>query len=158
MKTIILITILFVASSIYSQSVLTLGSGTTLGVLSGADMCANVINGSAFVYGGGTLCGGLVSVDPVASSEIPQAFDLLQNYPNPFNPVTVIKYQLPQSAYTSIKLFDQLGREARVLYEGEHQAGYYQLSIDGRNLASGIYFCKLSAGNFTKVIKMMLVK
>jgi hypothetical protein len=101
--------------------------------------------------------GSITNVQPV-SNNIPEEFSLSQNYPNPFNPVTLIKYQLPQSAYTSIKLYDQLGREARVLYEGEHQAGYYQLSIDGRNLASGIYFCRIETEGFSKVIKMSLIK
>src|SRR5688572_6372522 len=113
---------------VYSQSLLTLSPGTSLGVLNGADLCANSIGGGGILYGSGTICGGIVSVDPtVSSNELPQSFDMLQNYPNPFNPVTVIKYQIPQAAYISIKLYDQLGREALELYEGNEQAGYYQL-------------------------------
>jgi Secretion system C-terminal sorting domain len=158
MKTIILITILCISSSICSQSSLSLGAGTSMGVTTGANLCANVINGSGILYGGGTICGGLVAIEPVTSVEMPQTFDLLQNYPNPFNPVTVIKYQLPQAAYVSIKLYDQLGKVVKVLYEGEQQTGYYEASVDGKDLASGIYFCRLNAGNFSKVIKMMLVK
>lgn len=158
MKTIIIITILCISSSISSQSALTLGAGTSMGITTGANLCANVINGPGILYGGGTICGGLVAIEPVTSAEIPQTFDMLQNYPNPFNPITVIKYQLPQATYVSIKLYDQLGRETLRMYEGEHQAGYYQLTVDGKDLASGIYFCRLTSEGFTKVIKMLLVK
>jgi len=114
-------------------------------------------NGGENIYYKRDPSGNTVSVTGNGSG-IPQEFSVSQNYPNPFNPVTTINYQIPDKNYVTIKLYDQLGREAQVLYEGEHQAGYYQLSVEGRNLATGIYFCKLSAGNFTKVIKMMLVK
>ncbi len=89
---------------------------------------------------------------------VPTDFSVSQNYPNPFNPVTVIKYQLPQAAYVSVMLYDQLGRETMALYSGENQAGYYQLTVNGTNLASGIYYCRLIAGNYTKIIKMSLIK
>jgi hypothetical protein len=158
MKTIILITILCISSSVSSQSALTLDAGTSMGVLTGANLCANVINGPGILYGGGTICGGLVAIDPVISAEIPQTFDILQNYPNPFNPVTVIKYQIPNAAYLTIKLYDQLGRETATLYEGQQQTGYYQATVDGTNLASGIYYCRFTTGSFTKIIKMLMVK
>ncbi len=158
MKTIILITFLFVSYVSNSQSVLTLSTGTTLGVLNGADMCANVFNGSSLIYGGGTLCGGLVAVDPITANELPGTFNMSQNYPNPFNPVTVVKFQLPQAAFVIVMLYDQLGRETMSLYSGENQAGYYQLTVDGTNLSSGIYYCRLIAGNYTKIIKMSLIK
>jgi len=158
MKTIILITILCISSSVYTQSALTLGAGTSMGVTTGANLCANVINGSGILYGGGTICGGLVAVEPITSLEIPQTFDMLQNYPNPFNPVTVIKYQIPNASYLTIKMYDQLGRETATLYEGEQETGYYQATVDGTNLASGIYYCRLTSEGFTKVIKMLLIK
>jgi hypothetical protein len=108
----------------------------------------------------------LVAIEAVVSSELPSSFDLIQNYPNPFNPVTVIKYQIPKAAYVSIILYDQLGREAAVLHAGDQQAGYYQATVDGTNLASGIYFCRINAADpsagsgqsYSKVIKMSLIK
>jgi len=158
MKTLILTVLLLIAASASSQSVLTLGSGTSMGVLTGADLCANIINGSGIYYGGGYFCGGLVGADPAASNELPAVFNMSQNYPNPFNPVTMIKYQLPKAGFVAIKLYDQLGRVTGTLYEGNRQAGYYQLSVDGSNLASGIYFCRITTDDFTKVIKMSLIK
>lgn len=158
MKTIILITILCISSSVSSQSSLSLGAGTSMGVTTGANLCANVINGPGTLYGGGTICGGIVAVEPVVSNELPTSFEMFQNYPNPFNPVTVIKYQIPKATHLTIKLYDQLGRELGLLYDGDQQSGYYQATVDGTNLASGIYYCSLNAGEFSKVIKMILVK
>lgn len=165
MKTIILLTILSIAVSINSQSVLTLGTGTTLGVLSGTDLCSNTINGSGVIYGGGTICGGLVSVEPIAENELPQTFAISQNYPNPFNPNTVINYQIPNSSYVSIKVYDQIGREVYDLFEGEQNAGFYRITLDGTNLASGIYYYRITAysgsnreSSFTNTKKMSLIK
>ena len=158
MKKLIILTILLFTAIASSQSVLTLGTGTSMGVLTGANLCVTVINGSGILYGGGGICGGLVAVDPVASTELPETFNMSQNYPNPFNPVTVIKYQIPEATYLTIKLYDQLGKELGILYEGEQQAGFYQATVDGRNLASGIYFCRLTSVGFTRVIKMSLIK
>src|SRR5438876_5376778 len=141
-----------------AQSVLTLGSGTSMGILTGADLCANIINGSGILYGGGTICGGLVGIEPVTEPVLPQSFDISQNYPNPFNPATTVKYQIPKQAYVSLKLYDALGRETAVLFEGEQAAGYYRAVVDGTNLASGLYFFKITAGDFSKVIKMNLIK
>ena len=164
-RILIILTILLLTGAVNGQSVLTLGTGTSMGVLTGADLCASIFNGSGILYGGGNICGVLVTVEPKASNELPVNFDIFQNYPNPFNPATVIKYQLPGSNSVSIKLYDQLGREVGLLYEGIQQAGIYQLAVDGTNLASGIYFCRitagqvgLSTGDFTKVIKMSLIK
>ncbi len=158
MKTLIILTVLLLTASANSQSVLTLGPGTSLGVLTGTNLCADIINGTGILYGNGTICGVLVAIDPVVSNELPSSFDMSQNYPNPFNPVSTIKYQLPKANFVTIKLYDQLGKEAGILYEGNQQAGYYQLSVDGTNLASGIYFCRINAADYSKVIKMSLIK
>jgi hypothetical protein len=157
-KTLVFFILLLLTEAVYSQSVLTLGSGTSMGVLTGADLCANILNGPGIYYGGGNMCGVLVAVEPITSNELPTSFEIFQNYPNPFNPATMIKYQLPYSTSVSIKLYDQLGREVGLLYEGNQQAGYYQLTVDGKNLASGIYYCRINAADYSKVIKMSLIK
>jgi hypothetical protein len=136
---------------------MTLASGTSMGVSPGARLCADIINGTGILYGGGNICGGLVAVEP-AANELPAAFEIQQNYPNPFNPSTQVKYQIPMASYVSMKLYDQLGREVMVIQEGNQQAGYYQLTIDGSALASGIYFCRINAAEYSSVIKMSLIK
>ncbi len=165
MKKLILLIILSLTVSANSQSVLTLGTGTSLGVLSGTDICANIIGGTGILYGSGTICGGLLSVETIASNELPTSFDMSQNYPNPFNPNTVINYQIPNSSYVSIKVYDQLGREVYDLFEGEQNAGFYRITFDGTNLASGIYYYRITAysgsnrvSSFTNTKKMSLIK
>jgi hypothetical protein len=155
---ILMFLLLAVAGFTRGQSVLTLGAGTSLGVFAGADLCVNIINTSGNIYGGGTMCGGVMVVEPLASGETPSSFELFQNYPNPFNPFTVIKYQMPRASYVSIKIYDELGKVAATVYEGNQHAGYFQATVDGSELASGIYFCKITAGDFSKVIKMSLIK
>jgi len=89
-------------------------------------------------------------------------YKLYQNYPNPFNPVTKIKYQVPLSIGGSgvviLKVFDILGKEIAVLVNQKQNAGTYEVTFDGSNLSSGIYFYKLVAGNFTAVKRMVLFK
>jgi hypothetical protein len=158
MKTLIIIAFLLLTVAAKSQSVLTLGSDASMGVLTGANLCVDVINGAGFLYGGGFICGGLVGIEPVFANELPTSFDMLQNYPNPFNPSTLLRYQLPKAGLVTVMLYDGIGREVRVLQAGRQQAGYYQLTIDGTNLASGLYFCRITASGFTKTIKMLMVK
>jgi len=95
----------------------------------------------------------------ITSTEIPKIYSLLQNYPNPFNPVTNIKFGLPKTSVVSLKVFDILGREIANLVNNESlQAGSYLFDFDASNLPSGIYYYKLSAGEFSDVKKMVLVK
>ncbi|NOS85438.1 MAG: T9SS type A sorting domain-containing protein [Ignavibacteria bacterium] len=157
MKTIVISLLFVFIFPVSSQSVLTLDAGTTLGVLTGTDFCANIITGNGILYGSGNICGGLVSVQQ-NTSEIPASFELFQNYPNPFNPVTLIKYQIPANSFVSLKLYDQLGREALEIFEGEQNAGYYSIQINAGGLSSGIYYLKVSYGGNFKAIKISLIK
>ena len=83
---------------------------------------------------------------------------MLQNYPNPFNPSTTIKFQIPNSSFVNLKVYDVLGNEVATLVNEEKPAGTYQLSFDASNLSSGIYFYKLQAGNIVETKKMILLK
>lgn len=89
---------------------------------------------------------------------IPTAYELRQNYPNPFNPVTKIKFDIPQQSPVSIKLYDIIGNEIGVIYSGELSPGYYEAEFNASNYASGVYFYRIDAGNFTSVKRMVLVK
>jgi hypothetical protein len=93
-----------------------------------------------------------------SGSDIPKDLSVSQNYPNPFNPVTMINYQLPKAGNVTIKLYDQLGRESGTLFDGSRQAGSYMVTVDGANLASGIYYCRINTADNSKVIKMSLIK
>lgn len=87
-------------------------------------------------------------------------FNLLQNYPNPFNPSTTIEYSLKNNAHVKISLFNQLGSEAAVLYEGDRTAGQHsvKLSAEMYNLASGVYFYSIKAGDYCETKKLTLLK
>jgi len=93
---------------------------------------------------------------------VPSKFDLTQNYPNPFNPSTKINYELPFDSKVAIKVFDITGREMASIVNQVQVAGYYTANFNGANLSSGIYFYTINAEggsqNFTKTLKMMLIK
>jgi len=99
----------------------------------------------------------LTGIQPI-SGKVPDKFSLLQNYPNPFNPSTNIKYQIPKNSYVTLKVFDVLGREVMTLVSEKQNAGSYEVSFDGSNFSSGVYFYKLTAENYDEVKKMLLVK
>jgi len=99
-----------------------------------------------------------VGVDESPSDLLPASFELYQNYPNPFNPETIIEFQVLNTTPVSIKVYDLIGREVAILVDEVKQTGVYQVSFDGENLASGIYFYNMIAGDFSSVKKMNLLK
>jgi len=91
-------------------------------------------------------------------SEIPVEFALRQNYPNPFNPTTTIHFSIPTSVFVSLKVYNLLGQEvATVVHEGL-PAGRYSRVFDVGELPSGVYFYRLTAGEFSETKRMMLLK
>ena len=98
-----------------------------------------------------------VGITPIGST-IPEKFSLSQNYPNPFNPVSNIKFDIPKSSFVKIIVYDATGREAEVLVNQQLQPGSYNTVFDGAILSSGIYFYKITAGEFFETKKMMLIK
>jgi len=88
----------------------------------------------------------------------PATYSLSQNYPNPFNPTTVISYQLPTAAIVRLVVYDLIGREVAVLVDEMKNAGTYEVRFDGSNLASGVYFYRIQAGDFTKARRLLLLK
>ncbi|WP_340102761.1 T9SS type A sorting domain-containing protein [Rhodohalobacter sp. 8-1] len=93
-----------------------------------------------------------------ATDETPAIYSLDQNYPNPFNPSTVIQYSLPEATDVTLAVYDMLGREVVSLVDGQKSAGNYEVSFSAGNLSSGIYFYRLTTGNFTKIRSMTFVK
>ena len=91
------------------------------------------------------------------SGEIAENFYLYQNYPNPFNPVTTIKYEIPNDAGVTIKIYDLLGKEIFIFNEFK-KAGRYELNFDGSKFSSGIYIYELHSGYFSDSKKMVLLK
>jgi len=108
----------------------------------------------------------IVSVNNI-SNVIPEKFSLQQNYPNPFNPSTKIKFDIipllrgvgdARGVFTSLKVYDLLGKEVATLVNEQLKPGTYEVTFDGANLSSGIYYYKLSSGDFIQTKKMVLMK
>jgi hypothetical protein len=102
---------------------------------------------------------GIESLDVSQSdSKVPSDFVLHQNYPNPFNPKTNIGFQVADNGLVTLRVYDMLGREVVTLVNEKKQAGSYEVEFNASNLASGVYFYKLAAGNFSAVKKLILMK
>ncbi|PIW69236.1 MAG: peptidase S8, partial [Ignavibacteriales bacterium CG12_big_fil_rev_8_21_14_0_65_30_8] len=82
----------------------------------------------------------------------------LDNFPNPFNPSTIIQYQIKESGFVSIKVYDYLGREVAVLINKDQPSGIYLVTFDASNLSSGVYLYTIDAKDFHKVKKMILLR
>jgi hypothetical protein len=91
-------------------------------------------------------------------STVPSEYKLYQNYPNPFNPSTNIRYQITNSKFVTLKVFNILGKEIATLVNEKQSAGTYEVTFDGGSLPSGIYFYRLQTGDFSEVKKMVLIK
>ena len=156
--------------------------------LRGADMpqaksisTATVLkDGSVLVVGGDTSGSMAIRYIPdttlvgikTTSGELPTEFYLYQNYPNPFNPTTTIKYSVPTSSplakgrteegFVTLKVYDVLGREITTLVNEKQSPGIYTVTFNAKSasgeLPSGLYFYKLTAGDFSHTKKMLLLK
>jgi hypothetical protein len=104
-----------------------------------------------------TLFRGVV-VSVAEQAGVPTEFSLFQNYPNPFNPTTVIAYDLPRESQVLLMIFNALGQNVATLVSSGQRPGHYSVHFDGRRLASGVYLCRLQAGDFVQTRKLLLLK
>ncbi len=118
------------------------------------------LSGTPFIGSGVWRCltSKLVTGVDERNNRILSNFNLLQNFPNPFNPTTVITYQLPMNTLVTLKVYDALGRLVRTLVNENQTAGTHSVTFNASNLSSGVYFYRLSAGNFVSTKKLMLIK
>ena len=89
---------------------------------------------------------------------IAKEFKLHQNYPNPFNPSTTIEFSLPKSEFVELKVFNILGKKVAIIVSKNLNQGNHTYTFDGKNLASGIYYYQLVAGDYREVKKMILLR
>lgn len=104
------------------------------------------------------VCDVAVSVKETLGKGEPAEFSLLQNYPNPFNPSTRIQYTIARRQPTIVKVYDVLGREVATLVNEVKEPGTYAAVWNASGMASGVYFCRLTAGSFTATRKLVLMK
>lgn len=95
---------------------------------------------------------------PPSQRGLPREYSLSQNYPNPFNPATRIDFGIPASGMVALRVYNMLGQEVATVVSEVREAGYGSLSFDGSNLPSGVYTYRLTAGGFTQVRKMILIR
>lgn len=93
-----------------------------------------------------------------SSAILPDKFLLRQNYPNPFNPSTEISFDIPKQTFVTLKVYDISGREVAKLANGEYTPGAYSIVFDASKFASGVYFYRITAGDFVETKRMVLIK
>lgn len=151
------------------------GTNWTLRTLSNTDLITGLalIDANNFYMSGGFIDtariykstnGGNVFIQQIGN-EIPSSFFLEQNFPNPFNPLTNVKFQIPYgnsglsgNPFISLKVYDITGKNIKTLINEKLTPGIYQISFDASALPSGVYFYKLSSGDFSQVRKMIFLK
>lgn len=100
----------------------------------------------------------ILATEVISNNSVISDFMLSQNYPNPFNPVTKFFYELPSPDFVIIKVFSSNGNEVALLVNKKQNAGKHNVTFDGSNLSSGIYYYEMTAGNFKQARKMILLK
>jgi hypothetical protein len=139
----------------FGQSVSIAGDYTIVGAALDDDKGNDT--GSAYLYSGI-----IVGIEKEIS-HIPTEFILYQNYPNPFNPTTVISYQLPYSSHVIIRVYNTMGHEVETLVNEDMPPGYYTIPWKGQDnygnkVSSGIYFCRIHAGNYLRTKRMTILR
>jgi hypothetical protein len=92
------------------------------------------------------------------SAQVPVHYSLQQNYPNPFNPNTKIRFALPKSAFAKLVVYDILGKEAATIVSQQLTAGTYEADWSAVSFPSGVYYYRITAGDYSETKKMVLVK
>ena len=90
--------------------------------------------------------------------EIPQVFTVKQNFPNPFNPTTNIEYSIPEDNNVQVKIYNAIGMEVTTILNEFQQAGVHNVTFNAANFSSGIYFYKITSGNYSQIKKMILLR
>ncbi len=99
-----------------------------------------------------------IQVEHDGPASVPDQFKMDQNYPNPFNPNTTIEFALLQTEWVTLKIFNILGQQVTTLVSEKLNPGVYKYKWQADNLPTGIYICRLQAGEFEQVRKMILLK
>jgi hypothetical protein len=124
-------------------------------------LCQSLVS-RAVEYSAGLILKFLDEVHEVTTVEDisfhPKEYYLFQNYPNPFNPSTVIRYELQENSFVSLKVFNMLGKEVATLVDGEKKAGVHIVTFSANGLPSGVYYYRLQAGEFSETKKLLLMK
>ncbi len=100
----------------------------------------------------------ILDVEKIPGRNTPESVSLFQNYPNPFNPSTTIRYALPHRSHATLTVYNTLGQQVAMLVNGEVEAGYHEVQFSASNLASGVYFYQLLAGDFLATKRLLVLR
>jgi hypothetical protein len=89
---------------------------------------------------------------------LPSVFALMQNYPNPFNPSTRVEFDLPNTAYTTLRIYNLLGQEVAAPLSSQLPAGRHVIDVNMNSMPSGVYLYRLESGSFAETRKLVLMK
>ncbi len=123
-------------------------------VVAGGITTGPVISNQTWIYEDSVEVTNVESVNNI----IPKDYNLLQNYPNPFNPSTTINFSIPEETFVKLEIFNSIGQKISTLVSENLSAGNYNYLWDAKGFSSGIYFCKMTADEFTSIKKMVLLK
>lgn len=141
---------------IFTMSDTSINAGVhTLGTFSGLNS-GFAMNEIFIADGNGN--GVITSNEENGNTEIPKDYSLNQNYPNPFNSSSKLKFEIANLGYTKLVLYDVMGREVQTLVDKTLKPGAYEITFDGSMLSSGVYFYKLTSGNYIATKKMIVLK
>ncbi|SMO55163.1 T9SS type A sorting domain-containing protein [Gracilimonas mengyeensis] len=118
----------------------------------------NEANDGGTIYIDNTTLVKQMTVSNEVTDNVPTEFALNQNYPNPFNPTTTISYDVPEATNVTLTVFDITGRQVAELVNGRKSAGTHTIEWNATQFATGIYLYRITAGNFTAVRKLTLIK
>ncbi len=138
-----------------------IAAGTYTLTFSSANHYSKTITGVRTQYDSTTILDVILRPNTInisSSNTAAYSFELKQNYPNPFNPSTVIKYFIPIKNFVTLKIYDSKGTEVITLVNENKSPGEYEIQFANKNLSSGIYYYKLTAGDFSETKKMILLK
>lgn len=134
----------------------------TLDLQADGDSIYFQLSGGGGIAGPGSAFYDLVEVNHIGNSSAvqeyhkePHGFLLYDNYPNPFNPFTTIKYFVPKAGHVGLTIYNVKGQEVKVMIDSFQNQGVYELRLDLQHVSSGIYFCKIFAGESSDIKKMI---
>ena len=151
-----------------SAGVITAGGSTTIDVIMDAtDLEPNIYHGTLNIYpsdanGDMQMVSVPVTLDLLVGideeTSLPTTYALAQNYPNPFNARTEISFALPQASDVDLSIYNMLGQKVATLVSGQLPAGNHSVNWDASDVATGVYFYKITAGDFSEIHQMTLLK
>jgi len=137
-------------------------SGSAMTVDSGSaydGMYVDLLAGRGYYYvAWDSFMGTITDTEIGVADAAPAAFAVAQNSPNPFNPTTTINFTIPEAGRVNVDVFNVAGQKVNTLVNDSMEAGSHTVTFDGANLAAGVYFYTVKAGEFSKTMKMTLLK